>query len=258
MRDAGRRLMVVLAVLATVLAASATQAASRDASEIVQVDDIGSGAKEIWALLPSEDPPTCLLVFLHGADPTPARILGWLDHLALDMSCAVIFPRYQPSATATSPALGGLRAAISTGVQHVRRARYGFESRRSPSSLHTIVVGVGFGGSLAFSYAANAQRWGLPVPAAIDSIFPTTGRIPGGAATIPRTTRVLVQVGDKSRVAAGELRTVLASHSPSRKRFQTIRSRPGLRATEEAPLQSTDAAVNTFWAPLDALIDAPD
>jgi hypothetical protein len=248
--------MVALAVLTTVLAVSATQAASRDASEIVSVDDIGSGAKEIWAFLPSEDPPTCLLVFLHGADPTPARILGWLDHLALDMSCAVIFPRYQPAAT--SPALGGLRAAISTGVQHVRRARYGFERRRSPSSLHTIVVGVGFGGSLAFSYAANAQRWGLPVPAAIDSIFPTTGRIPGGAATIPRSTRVLVQVGDDGRAAAAELRTYLASHPPSRKRFQTIRSRPGLRAIEAAPLQTTDAAVDTFWAPLDALIDAAD
>jgi hypothetical protein len=250
--------MVALAVFTTMLAASATQAASRDASEIVSVHDIGSGAKEVWAFLPSEDPPTCLLVFLHGADPTPARILGWLDHLALDMSCAVIFPRYQPSAAATSPALGGLRAAISTGVQHVRRARYGFERRRSPSSLHTIVVGVGFGGSLAFSYAANAQRWGLPVPAAIDSIFPTTGRIPGGAATIPRSTRVLVQVGDDGRAAAGELHTYLASHPPSRQRFQTIRSRPGLRAIEAAPLQTTDAAVDTFWAPLDALIDAAD
>lgn len=253
MRAVGRRLMVALAVLLTVLAVSATQAASRDASEIVSVDDIGSGAKEVWAFLPSEDPPTCLLVFLHGADPVPARVLGWLDHLALDMSCAVIFPRYQPAAA--SPALGGLRAAISTGVQHVRRVRYGFENRRSPNAMRTIVVGVGFGGTLAFSYAANAQRWGLPVPAAIDSIFPTTGRIPGGAATIPRSTRVLVQVGDDSRAAAGELRTYLASHPPSRKRFQTIRSRPGLRAIEQAPLQTTDAAVNTFWAPLDALID---
>src|SRR5262249_58931797 len=99
MRAGGRGLRVALAVLTTVLAVSATQAASRDASEIVSVHDIGGGAKEIWAFLPSEDPPTCLLVFLHGADPTPARILGWLDHLALDMSCAVIFPRYQPAAT---------------------------------------------------------------------------------------------------------------------------------------------------------------
>src|SRR5262249_37626170 len=144
---------------------------------------------------------------------------------------------------------------LATGASAARAGRYGFENGRSPSSLHTIVVGVGFGGSLAFSYAANAQRWGLPVPAAIDSIFPTTGRIPGGAATIPRSMRVLVQVGDDGRAAAGELRTYLASHPPSRKRFQTIRSRPGLRAIEEAPLQTTDAAVNTFWAPLDALID---
>jgi pimeloyl-ACP methyl ester carboxylesterase len=254
MRAVGRPLLVALAVLGTALAATPTRA---DASEIVRIDNIGSGARETWVFLPSEDPASCLVVFLHGAaDPTPSRVLGWLDHLVIGESCAVVFPRYQLTASTPATALRGLRAGLSTGVQHVRRARYGFEARRSPNSLRTVVVGVGFGGSLAFSYAANAQRWGLPTPVAIDSIFPSTGSIPGATgASIPRSTRVLVQLGDESRSAVAGLRTYLASHPTSHKRFQTIRSRPGLKAAETAPLEVTDAAVNTFWSPLDVLID---
>jgi hypothetical protein len=254
MRAVGRPLLVALAVLGTVLAAVPTRA---DASEIVRIDNIGTGARETWVFLPSEDPASCLVVFLHGAaDPTPSRVLGWLDHLVLGESCAVVFPRYQLTASTPAAALDGLRAGLSSGIQHVRRARYGFEARRSPKSLRTVVVGVGFGGSLAFSYAANAQRWGLPVPAAIDSIFPSTAGIPGAtSASVPRSTRVLVQVGDENRTAVAGLRAYLARHPASHKRFQTIRSSPGLKAVETGPLQVTDAAVNTFWSPLDALID---
>jgi hypothetical protein len=259
MRAVGRPVIAALVVLAAVLATSATRADARQASEIVRLDDIGSGARQTWVLLPSEDPPSCLVVFLHGAaDPTPSRVLGWLDHLVLGEECALVFPRYQLRASTPIAALSGLRAGLSTGIQHVRRARYGFEARRSPASLRTVVVGIGLGGSLAFSYTANARRWGLPVPAAIDSIFPSTGDIPGGGATsasIPRRTRVLVQVGDENRSAAAGLRAYLAPHPASNKRFQTIRSRAGLKAVETAPLQTTDAAVNTFWSALDALID---
>ena len=249
--------MVALAVLATVFAALAPQAAGRGSSEIVGVTDIGTGAKETWALLPGEDPPTCLVIFLHGAgDPTPARYLGWLDHLVVSTSCAVVFPRYQLSGTSAPTTLDGLRAGISAGVVHVRRARYGFERHRAATNLRTIVAGVGAGGSLAFYYAANARRWGLPVPVALDSIFPTAGHLPGlPLAQLPRSTKVLVQVGDEDRAAAAEVRAYLASHPASRKRFQTVRSSAGLTATRDAPLETTASAVNAFWGPLDALID---
>jgi pimeloyl-ACP methyl ester carboxylesterase len=249
--------MVALAVLATVVAATAPQASGRGSSEIVGVTNIGTGAGETWALLPGEEPPSCLVVFLHGAgDPTPSRYMGWLDHLVVGTSCAVIFPRYQVSANTAPTTLGGLRAGVSAGVVHLRRARFGFEGFRAAKRLRTIVVGVGLGGSLAFHYAANAKRWGLPVPAAIDSIFPTSGGVPGlPLAPIARSTQVLVQVGDEDRPTAADLRAYLASHPASRTRFQTVRSRPGLKATVDATLQTTASAASTFWAPLDALID---
>jgi hypothetical protein len=260
MRAAGKPLVVALAVAAVLLAAQTQPAAGRGSSGIVGVTNIGSGARESWTFLPDE-PPSCLVVFLHAAGtPTPASYLGWLDYLALGMSCAVVFPRYQLSANATPAALDGLRAGVSAGVVHVRHARFGFERHRAGKSLRTVVVGVGLGGSLAFYYAANAKRWGLPVPAAIDSIFPTFGRIPGlPLPSVRRGTQVLVQVtGDArptERAAAADLREYLASHPDSGKRIRTIRSIPGLKATQGATLQTTASAVQAFWSPLDALID---
>jgi pimeloyl-ACP methyl ester carboxylesterase len=252
MRAVGRPVLMALAVFTTMLAASAPQADGRGSSAIVGVTDIGSGARETWVLLPSEDPATCIVVFLHGAgEHTPSRYLGWLDHLALDESCAVVFPRYQLAGNTVPTTLGDLRAGVSAGITHVRRARYGFERRRSATTLRTVVAGVGLGGSLAFYYAANAKRWGLPVPAAIDSIFPTAGRLPGlPLERAPRGAHVLVQIGDENRAAAAELRAYLASHPGSHKRFQAVHGK------HDAPLEITDSSLNTFWSPLDALIDA--
>ena len=259
MRAVGKPLVAALAVVAVVLAAQTQPAAGRGSSGFVGVTNIGSGARESWTFLANE-PPSCLVVFLHAAGtPTPASYIAWLDYLALGMSCAVIFPRYQLSANAPA-ALDGLRAGVSAGVVHLRRARFGFERRRAGKTLRTVVVGVGLGGSLAFYYAANAKRWGLPVPAAIDSIFPTPGRIPG--LTLPsvrRSTQVLVHVSGEDRreerAAAADLREYLASHPASGKRIRTIRSTPGLKATEDATFQTTASAVKAFWSPLDALID---
>jgi hypothetical protein len=260
MRAACKPLVIALAVVVVVLAAQTQPAAGRGSSGIVGVTNIGSGARETWIVLPSE-PPSCLVVFLHAeGTPTPARYLGWLDYLALGMECAVIFPRYQVSTDASPVSLDGLRAGVSAGVVHVRRTRYGFERHRSAAMLRTVVVGVGLGGSLAFYYAANAKRWGLPVPAAIDSIFPTAGRLPGlPLASIRRGTQVLVQESDADRpaerAAAADLREYLASHPATRKRVRTVRSIPGLKATQDATLKTTASAVKTFWSPLDALID---
>src|SRR6476660_1071262 len=148
MRAVGRPAMVALAALATVFTAPAPQAAGAGSSEIVGITNIGSGAGETWAFLPGEEPPSCIVVFLHGAgDPTPSRYMGWLDHLVVATSCAVIFPRYQISASTAPVTLNGLRAGVSAGVVHVRRARFGFERFRAAKRLRTIVVGVGLGGS---------------------------------------------------------------------------------------------------------------
>src|SRR5262249_39636524 len=146
-----------------------------------------------------------------GEDVDPAHYIPWLDYLVLGRDCAVIFPRYQQSAGATpAAALLGLRAGISAGFAHLRRAQFGLEGNRAARTLPTVVAGVGHGGTLAFYYAANARRWGLPVPAAIDSVFPVRGRFPG--VPLPQLstgTRVLIQIGDRDpltgRTAAADL-----------------------------------------------------
>src|SRR3954452_15780678 len=259
MRAAVKPFVLALALVTVLLAAEAQPAAGRGSSGIVGITNLGSGERETWVFIANE-PPECLVVFLHAAGRTvPAHYIGWLDYLAGAMSCAVIFPRYQLSATVPS-SLAGFRAAVSAGVVHVRNARYGFERIRARTNLRTVVVGVGLGASLAFYYAANAKRWGLPEPVALDSIFPTRGRVPGlPLARIPRATRVLVQVSGDGRAgeqaAAADLRRYLAPHPASHKRTQTVRSSPKLKATETSTLRTTAASAETFWTPLDALID---
>jgi hypothetical protein len=251
---------VLALALVAVLAAAGTQpAAARDSSGIVGITNLGSGERESWVFIANE-PPECLVVFLHAAGrPVPAPYIAWLDYLAGAMSCAVIFPRYQVSPAAPS-SLAGLRAAVSAGVVHVRNARYGFERIRGRTTLRTVVVGVGLGGSLAFYYAANAKRWGLPVPVAVDSIFPTPGHVAGlPLPRIARSIEVLVQVsGDRraeEQAAAADLRRYLGPHPAAHKRTQVVRSSPGLKASEASTLRTTAAAEATFWTPLDALID---
>ena len=259
MRVVDKPLLLALAAVMTLLAVQTQPAAGQRSSEIVAVTDLGAGAREAWVVLPNE-PPSCLVLFLHPASaPTAADYLPWLDYLATGLSCAVIFPRYQVAARAEPVALDDLRAGISAGVVHIRRARFGFERRRASSTLRTVVVGVGLGGSLAFYYATNARRWGLPVPAAIDSILPSRGQIRGlPLGSLDRSTRVLVQASadpDADREAANDLRAYLKPHPATRKRFQMIRSNPGLKATEKGTREVSPAAVQTFWSPLDALID---
>jgi poly(3-hydroxybutyrate) depolymerase len=266
MRLRGRLAMVALAaaalVAAAALAAPAPSATGRSSGQIIRIVEIGNGAGAAWLFVPAK-PPSCVVVFIHGAgDLTPVRYEAWLDYLAISKGCAVIFPRYQATAAAGTPeqALRGLRAGIATSLAYLRNARFGLYRERARAVLPVVVAGFAYGGSLAIYYAANAQRWGLPVPAAIDSIFPVPGRIPGAPlAPLPRSTRVLIQVGDQDRVAgrAGgdDLWRYLASHPAARKRFQLVRSTEGLKAVHVAPLQPTAAAQSVFWPPLDAFID---
>ena len=111
MRAAVKPFVLALALLAVLLAAQTQPAAGRGSSGIVGITNLGSGERESWVFIANE-PPECLVIFLHAAGRTvPAHYIGWLDYLAGAMSCAVIFPRYQLSATAPTT-LTGLRAAV--------------------------------------------------------------------------------------------------------------------------------------------------
>ena len=121
-----------------------------------------------------------------------------------------------------------------------------------------MAVGYSFGASLAFYYSANAAAWRLPLPSAVQAVFPGS-MIPGAPlSALNRTVRVLIQVGDADTEAgsagANAFWTWLATHPSSRKRYQVVRSSPELAATHAAPKSATAAAQRTFWAPLDRLI----
>ena len=229
----------------------------------MRVVDLGQGAGEAWVILP-EKPPACIVAFVHApGDTTPAKYLAWLDYLALGKGCAVVFPRYQ--ATASGPAvaadLRGLRRGVTAGFALVHKTEFGIGGGHAAQDVPVIVAGVAYGGTLALYLAAEAHSWGLPVPAAVDSIFPVAGPASGvPQARLAPGTRVLIQFGDRDRVggkaSADYLWGYLASHPPGNKELQVVHSTGALPAVQGAPLKTTQAAESTFWPPLDTLIDA--
>jgi pimeloyl-ACP methyl ester carboxylesterase len=243
------RILVGLGALAVAL--SAVPAAW--SSQIMRVEDLGKGSGEAWLYLPAEHPPKCAVVYLHGAGHlTPGPYQAWLVELTLGNDCAVVYPRYQ--LTARSPALSAdsvrnIRAGAATSFAYLRKARFGLYGDPVPARLPVVVAGHGEGAVLAMYYAANAKRWGLTVPFAVDSIFPSAALVGAPLAPLARTTRVLIQVGDDDRAGGINLWRYLASHPANRKRLQIVHAR------HSAPLQSTAVSQNVFWSPLDALID---
>ncbi len=258
------RFRVTLAVAAVGVASFVPGAAGLPSSQIISEVDLGHGAGEAWVYLP-EGAPSCAVVFLHGAgDLTPGAYRAWLSYLALGKECAVIYPRYQATAAVaplSTASLRGLRAGVAAAFAYLRTARFGLYRDPLPEHFPVVVAGYASGGVLALYAAANAKRWGVPVPAAVDSIFPVEGRIPGvPLAPLPPATRVLIQAGDRDkaggRASARSLFESLASHPAGRKRLQVVHSTAGFAAVHNAPLQATTTAASIFWDPLDAFIDA--
>jgi hypothetical protein len=258
------RFRVTLAVAAVGVASLAPHAVALPSSQSISVVDLGQGAAEAWIYLP-EGAPECAVVFLHGAgDLTPGPYRAWLSYLAIGKRCAVIYPRYQASAAASAlstASLRGLRAGVAASFTYLRKARFGLYRDPIPKRFPVVVAGFASGGVLALYAAANAKRWGVPVPVAVDSIFPVDGRIPGVPLTpLAAGTRVLIQAGDRDkaggRAAAKSLWQSLASHPAGTKRLQVVQSTAGFAAVHNAPLQATTTAASIFWDPLDTFIDA--
>lgn len=253
-------LAAIVAIGLVLALATVERADARSTSEIVGVRDLANGAGEVWVFLP-EAAPTCEVVYLHDSgDLTPERYTPWLSYLAITQHCAAIFPRFQLTA-GTHPAasdLRGLRSGISTGLAYVHASV--FKGHTSVSTnVPVLTVGFGYGAVLALAYAGHASSWGLPVPRAVDSIFPVDSFEPGLLSPrIPASTHVLIQVGDRDRAggkAGGQvLWRYLTSHPASRKHLQVVHSTAALPAVHSAPLRLTNDAEVTFWEPLDMLI----
>ena len=195
-------------------------------------------------------------MFLHGwklSPPSPSapwvgQFRPWLDHL-VETGNAVLFPAYQTGGDAQGPArVASLRRGLEEGF------------RRLPQQgLRVVVAGYSYGASLAFSYAANARRWRLPEPSAVDAVFPA-GRIPGvPLPELDARVEVLIEVGDRDTVAgrsgAEAFWSWLSSRRGGRQRLVVVRSSTGFSAEHAAPKLSTRPAREAFWRPLDALIE---
>lgn len=194
-----------------------------------------------------------VVVFAHGwevkrpvANSWVRQFGPWLRHLASGGS-AVIFPRYQYG---SNDVPGPARAlAFRRGV------RLGLR-KLGVSGLPVVVVGYSFGGSLAMAYAADFARWGLPLPAAVDSIFPA-GPIRGVPFDhVAGRERLRFQVGDRDQIAGASGAKAfwhrLRGHR--RKAYAVVHSHGRFVADHAAPKLSSLAARHAFWAPLDRLI----
>jgi pimeloyl-ACP methyl ester carboxylesterase len=208
----------------------------------------------VWVLRPKSGDVRSVVVYIHGwTATTPFEWhQAWLDHL-LARGSAVVFPRYQEGNSEDPPIL--LLDDLREGLQRGFRAL-------GEEGVPVVTAGFSWGGALAFYYAANAGRWGLPPPRAVYSIFPVDpisadplgDRLPG-----PTRSRVLILVGEDDEVVsdfgAKFFWRWLAPVPAALKEYRVIRTTDALLADHEAPTYVSSPAVRrTFWAPLDRLI----
>ena len=192
----------------------------------------GRSGREVWVVVPDR-PVRSVVVFGHGwklTPPSPAhswvgQFRPWLDHLAADGS-AVIFPRYQLGIGDTQDATRVLDFAhgLHTGYALLGRPK-----------VPIVAVGYSFGASLAFYYGANAAAWRLPLPSAVQAVFPA-GMIPG--APLPAlnpTVRVLIQVGDADAEAGHWSQRILELARDAPEFAQAISGHPLLARTRRHP-----------------------
>ena len=215
----------------------------------------GAGANQVWVLRPA-GPVHAIVVFGHGwkvappsgAYPWVGQFRPWLGHLVA-RGDAVIFPRYQ---------LGGDRPGAARADAYRVGLAEGFRRLSLPAATPVVAMGYSYGASLALTFAANARAWHLPVPAAVDAVFPA-GEIPGvPLPPLLPATRVLVQVGDRDTEAgtsgAAAFWAWLADHPARRKQYEVVRSRGSFVADHPSPKTGAAAARRAFWAPLDHLV----
>ena len=214
----------------------------------------GAGAAQVWVLQPTNGETTSVVVYLHGYGaylPFDWH-LEWMDHL-LERGSTVLFPRYQP---------GLDDPFILTPFDLAEGLRTGFDAI-DYDGQPVVAAGFSLGATLALVYAARAAEWQLPRPTAVYSIFPVDPILVdiGIDLSTIADTQVLVLAGDRDEVVGREgpreAFDGLTALSDTRKELRTITTTDELFADHEAPTLVGDPVVrDTFWKPLDALVDA--
>jgi acetyl esterase/lipase len=212
----------------------------------------GRGAGRVWVFEPHGGEVESVVVYLHGwgANLPFEWHQAWLEHL-LARGSAVLFPEYQDGVddafvVAPYDLRDGLRLAF-----HALRER----------DVPVVVAGFSVGASLAFVYASRAERWSVPAPRAVYSVFPVDPLLidPDLDVSGIEDTRIEILVGDRDDVVgrggADAFWSMLTSVPANEKDYRVIRSTDDLFANHEAPTAVDDPAVRrTFWDPLDRLV----
>lgn len=216
--------------------------------------DVGSGAQAAAIFLPvrTAGRPGPVVIFLHGwVALDPRRYGPWIGHL-VRRGTTVIYPAYQtkPAYDTITPlanALAGVRLALD-------------RVRLAPGRL--VVAGHSAGAALAADYAAVARSEGLPAPAAVFSIYPGR-KLRHLAVPIPTANLAGIARGTRLLVFAGERDTAVGTGTARRIAALATQADTTLKIIDDddvdehsAPRRFDGAAQRTFWAPLDALVEA--
>ena len=189
--------------------------------------------------------PRATVVLLHGwSDRSPRNYLDWIRHLTA-RGVAVVFPRYQASLRSSRrQMLAGAEVGVRDGLAAL-----------GDGAGPVIAAGYSYGAGLAVVAAAEAERWAIPVPAAVYGVFPYHVR-GNGPLHVPPTTTVTMLVGDRDQVVGARgAATIERSIAPHPAAVRLLESDDAFTYGHLAVLQSTPAARAAFWAPLDRIVD---
>jgi acetyl esterase/lipase len=216
--------------------------------------DVGSGAQgaAIFRAPGTAGKPVPVVIFLHGwVAIDPQRYGPWIGHLVRG-GTTVIYPAYQtkPAHDTVTP-LPNVLAGVRLALEQVLIA---------PGRL--VVAGHSAGGALSADYAAVATANGLPVPAAVFSVYPGR-KLRYLAEPIPSANLALIAPGTRVLVFAGQRDTAVGSVTAHQIVADATQADTTLRiirddAVDEHsdPRTFEGVAQQTFWRPLDELVAA--
>jgi acetyl esterase/lipase len=220
-----------------------------------------TGAEQYWIFQPDQPRPAAealapVVVFLHGWNATHPRIYGaWIEHI-VRRGNTVIFPRYQKDwSTPPSRFTPNTLTAVQRAWNKLHQ-----DGHVKPDRARFAIVGHSVGGLLTANLAGLAESNGLPAPRAIMPVQPgisSTGvrEWPGvkleSLHTIPRSTQMIVLVGDMDRLVGrndGDRIHRFTPLPPERKHYFLMRSDqhglPGLLADHVSPIAYGDLGLS--------------
>ncbi len=241
-----RRLLLPLLAL-LLLAGCGGGATTGEQPTTVQPATTAAAAPTATAdVYPARGEARATVVLLHGwNDVSPEGYEPWIEHLN-ETGVTVIYPGYQRGLLSTpGQMLAGTEASI----------RAGFE--QAPPQGPVIAAGYSLGGGFAVVYAANAEAWNVPAPAAVYGVFPAMPpTVPEPFGTVPEATTVTLLASEDDQVVgtlgADQLAAAIAPHTAT---IDILASTAAITFDHFAPKRTDAAAQEAFWAPLDRLVD---